>query len=97
VSSTSKRYGCNEGFDPVWRKLEGEFVVFDKNSGDIYCFDRGTRELLQLLQKDSLPAEAIETRLSSILDVEPDEVLVGYVESALRELARREIISVSNT
>lgn len=96
MPSPSLKYACHQGFDPLWRELEGEFLVYDRGSGNIHCFDGVTAELVRLLRREPRSLQEIEAQLAARLDVEADEALARYIDNALRELARREIVCESS-
>ena len=84
-------------FDPVWRECEGEFLVYDRSSGDTHCFDSITATLLISLQQGPATLPVLINHVADLLAFEPDEALAGHINELLRELERNKFVSCTQT
>lgn len=80
-------------FDPVWRECEGEFLAYDRASGDTHYFDPITATLLIRIQQGGVVSSELINYVADRLAYEPDDALVSHIGELLQELELKKFVT----
>ena len=81
-------------FAPIWREWEGQYVAFDRASGDTHRFDSISASLLIRLQQGSATLPVLVDYVADALAYESDGELASHVSELLVELKRNKFTSL---
>lgn len=75
-----------------WQSWEGEHIVYNSASGDTHLLDPVAAQVLQTLQREPMELATLMREVADTLDIDLDDELLAYMEAALSELGKLELV-----
>ena len=71
----------------VWHQWDGDYVVFNPDSGNTHLLDIASGEVLVALQAGAASTEHLAARLADLLDLGKDQTMTSAVRHILETLS----------
>lgn len=72
--------------DLLWKSLDGEFIVFNRTSGNTHLLNPVAAQALKALEQGPANAAQLSQRIASQVDLKSDGELAQHVEALLANL-----------
>jgi PqqD family protein of HPr-rel-A system len=91
--SQPKRWGIDERFPILWHHWGDSYAVYHTGSGQTHILDDLAAQLLKLLVSEPANLAELASRFAEAVSLEADDELYLYMENALQEFERLELVA----